>query len=766
MKKIYFFLVAVLALFGASTAQAKDVVTSIGHHITALSELQQGQKVLFFNNGGPEFHGQAERKAFLLEDSEGVMWIQRNLPVGTIESNAYIWTIETLTVNGDALEITLKSAAGNYFAAFSANNAQGVTGSEPGNLTITQSAEGDSLFFIHDANGIYFNGQNTDGYGAENGRAKFVGWNQSGDNSNYMIYIPEIEDKTVFQASFQLQDEAGTQIQETIVKDYTAGDSVYAPVIENYTYLSAVDGDMEDIELPTIMPENNLELILTYKKWALVDVICYGQNNGVLYTTSTYYKQGTQFVLPTEDNVGVGYVLNEDDAATYGNYTITEDVTIELHYTYNPAHGLPFVPTTIAEGAFADDTHYYTMKIRGGNYIYVTDDSNDVKIGSTIDTENINNYLWAFTGNWASGVALYNKAKGATLMAYTADMSDGAQVTLGTSEAIAQIEAAVDTFNIIKNGEAYSFVAGSSAAMNHYGSGNLLKLWASSWSLTDGGSQITFAEITQEDIDAIKWAPIKNYLGAEGCVGGWTAAQLADLKAAIEANSLVDAQDAIAELAAQDTIAFDASKTYYLISGFKGFAEKQPGVSYAIYANDNDSVVWNALQADNDAYKWVFEAVSDTTYLIGNVAKQNAIAGFRFAAAGAVLATGEAEELAEGDICAVGEKAPFQLIKSVDTPAAYYIRHNYGASIITLAAKKGVGTGEETSGSIQTYNTSDGQFINAWRLKPAGDIPTSLGNAIEADNAADATIYDLSGRRVVNPAKGLYIQKGKTFIVK
>lgn len=345
-------------------------------------------------------------------------------------------------------------------------------------------------------------------------------------------------------------------------------------------------------------------------------------------------------------------------------------------------------------------------------------------------------------------------------------MSDGAQVTLGTSEAIAQIEAAVDTFNIIKNGAGFSFVAGSSAAMNHYSSGALLKLWASSWSLTDAGSVITFAEITQEDIDAIKWAPIKNYLGAEGCVGGWTAEQLADLKAAIEAKNLVDAQDAITDLAAQDTIAFDASKTYYLISGFKGFSEKQPGVSYAIYANDNDSVVWNALQPDNDAYKWVFEAVSDTTYLIGNVAKQNAIAGFRFASLGAVLYNGTVEELADGDICAVGEKAPFQLFKSVDTPAAYYIRHNYGASIITLAAKKGVGTGEETSGSIQTYNTSDGQFINAWRLKPAGDIPTSLGNAIEADNAADATIYDLSGRRVVNPAKGLYIQKGKTFIVK
>ena len=766
MKKIYFFLVAVLALFGASTAQAKDVVKSIGHHITALSELQQGQKVLFFNNGGPEFHGQAERKAFLLEDSEGKMWIQRNLPVGTLESNAYIWTIETLQENGDAIEITLKSAAGNYFAAFSANNAQGQTGTEPGNLTITQSAEADSLFFIQDANGIYFNGQNTDGYGAENGRAKFVGWNQSGDNSNYMIYIPEIEDKTVYQATFYLNDEAGTEIHESITQSYTVGDSVFAPVIENYTYLSATDGDMNEIELPLVMPENDLELVLTYKKWAQVDVICYGQNGGVLYTNQSYYQQGTQFVLPSEDVVGIGYVLNADDAATYGNYTITEDVLIELHYTYDPTHGLPFVPTTIADGAFADDTHFYTMKIRGGNYIYVTDDSNDVKIGSTIDTDNINNYLWAFTGDLASGVSLYNKAKGATLMAYTADMSDGAQVTLGSSDDIALIEAAVDTFNIIKNGAGFSFVAGSSAAMNHYSSGALLKLWASSWSLTDGGSVITFAEITQEDIDAIKWAPIKNYLGAEGCVGGWTAEQLADLKAAIEAKNLVDAQDAITDLAAQDTIAFDASKTYYLISGFKGFSEKQPGVSYAIYANDNDSVVWNALQPDNDAYKWVFEAVSDTTYLIGNVAKQNAIAGFRFASLGAVLYNGTVEELADGDICAVGEKAPFQLFKSVDTPAAYYIRHNYGASIITLAAKKGVGTGEETSGSIQTYNTSDGQFINAWRLKPAGDIPTSLGNAIEADNAADATIYDLSGRRVVNPAKGLYIQKGKTFIVK
>ena len=39
-------------------------------------------------------------------------------------------------------------------------------------------------------------------------------------------------------------------------------------------------------------------------------------------------------------------------------------------------------------------------------------------------------------------------------------------------------------------------------------------------------------------------------------------------------------------------------------------------------------------------------------------------------------------------------------------------------------------------------------------------------NAITADKAGDGAIYDLMGRKVVNPTNGIYIQNGKKFVVK
>ena len=43
--------------------------------------------------------------------------------------------------------------------------------------------------------------------------------------------------------------------------------------------------------------------------------------------------------------------------------------------------------------------------------------------------------------------------------------------------------------------------------------------------------------------------------------------------------------------------------------------------------------------------------------------------------------------------------------------------------------------------------------------------PTSV-DRIEAGTAGENTVYDLSGRRVVNPTKGVYIQNGQKIIVK
>lgn len=46
------------------------------------------------------------------------------------------------------------------------------------------------------------------------------------------------------------------------------------------------------------------------------------------------------------------------------------------------------------------------------------------------------------------------------------------------------------------------------------------------------------------------------------------------------------------------------------------------------------------------------------------------------------------------------------------------------------------------------------------------DLPTAIDETKDATESADATVYDLTGRKVSAPAKGIYIQNGKKILVK
>ena len=45
------------------------------------------------------------------------------------------------------------------------------------------------------------------------------------------------------------------------------------------------------------------------------------------------------------------------------------------------------------------------------------------------------------------------------------------------------------------------------------------------------------------------------------------------------------------------------------------------------------------------------------------------------------------------------------------------------------------------------------------------DIPTAI-TTVKAHSVSNTAIYDLSGRRVITPTRGLYIQNGKKFFIK
>ncbi len=71
---------------------------------------------------------------------------------------------------------------------------------------------------------------------------------------------------------------------------------------------------------------------------------------------------------------------------------------------------------------------------------------------------------------------------------------------------------------------------------------------------------------------------------------------------------------------------------------------------------------------------------------------------------------------------------------------------------------------KENRAFLPAGNVSAGSSANGFRLDFGGEI-TGIDAAIQADDT-NATYYDLSGRRVNRPAKGLYVKDGKKIYVK
>lgn len=304
--------------------------------------------------------------------------------------------------------------------------------------------------------------------------------------------------------------------------------------------------------------------------------------------------------------------------------------------------------------------------------------------------------------------------------------------------------------------------------MNRFGgtSGTDLKIWNDNNSPTDDGSRIVFEELTAEFIDELQFGSFRAYLRTEGCVNGYTAGQLADLRTAIEAKDEKMCTAALNTLQQQTTIAFDPQQAYIIESAFAGFAAKQPEVTYVLFAAPSDSIAWGALNTEEERHLWSFETASDTTFYLVNVGAHKEMAGFRFGKKATLVGIEPGYASGADDTTPVGEAAAFQLVESTVAPAAFRLVHNYGPSIITLSCEQGVGNATATGGTITTYNTDGEAYANIWRLRPAKPLSATGIDSAEQTNTQPGAIYDLSGRRVTKPAKGLYIMNGKKVIVR
>ena len=753
MKKFYLCLTMLLSLFGTASMSAEDVITAVGEPLTSLESLQPGQQVVLYNNG---------RHGYLKEKDNQQLVLMAEIPFSELESQQFLWTLETLSKNNDgSATATFKSASDNYISQLVSGVANSSSATAE-RFTISASASGEGLWNILGSNGLYFNGN-----GFAGGEATFTGWNQAGGNSDYQILIPTLGNVDAVTIDMAYIDaNTGMPIEghnnPAQLRGLTGMVVEEAPAITHYTFLQGLDGNTgEALEFPVTVEEST-SWTLMYSAWAHVVFNCLTEAGDTLQVVDNYYEPGTVVEVP----VIAGYTLT--DEGYEDGYTVEADAEITL--TYRKGGNLPFETTTVTNGEFAEGTQWYTMAFRGTKYLQY--EPNDVD-GNYLTVENPaafpDSMRWCFTGDIENGFKIYNKAAGAAQVLYATGLDNGSSLIMGADSE--ELTNSVFMLSTNDNGFTFTVKGTDNACLNDFQQLHNLKIWNHASAPTDPGSVIIFEKYDSVAIAKRAYAP---YLNTEGCVGGWSAADLTPLRTAYENNDLEGLADALVQLEAADTIAFDPQASYEIVSAYRAFLTEQPGKSFALYnATDAEGlnyVGWKELESDNSAFQWYFvPGEQEGTYTIGSLSAAEAaqedasleptfINEFRFGGQ-ATLVTGEE----------VGE---YTLVKSDVEPAAYnlvcyYVPEGGGRDKITLCAGSGSLNAALTEGTITTYNTLGTGYANTWRLRPVGTLTGINGATVDTDEAGKTdVIYDLTGRRVTKATKGIYIVNGKKIYVK
>lgn len=494
MKKIYFFLSLLLLCFGVTTAQAQShKVTSIGTPLKDLSTLTAGQQVLLFCQGqtDPEHYEYQTRYGFVRELSNNKLGISRKLYdkkvptnpnlLGSSFSSAFLWTIQNVVKNDNgSVSLALQNdSTGRYISTFSGNDTQGSTGEAADAFTVEAYAEaGDTIFSIGDANGIYFNGRNIDGQGGAGDPSPMVGWNQKGGNSNYMIFVPEVEIISSYNVGFMLYDQEGNISNVSL--SVPVGESIAAaPQWAEHDFDAEATEAESGITFPLTPTEDMNEVLLSYTLWPNITINYKDTENNVLKeSVSGRYRTGTTFEAP----VFPGYALQSEEYATY-TVGSTDDI-IDIIYRADATANLPFVPTTIVDGQFADNTVWYTIAIRNGSkLVNLNTTTMEVEAGreAALDAK-----LWAFVGDMTNGFKVYNKAAGAGRILWADNPGEGTTVMSVQTEDAAE----PNTFDLSANENGgYSFALhGTTGYWNDYAQAGIVKFYGTA----DAGSKLEF----------------------------------------------------------------------------------------------------------------------------------------------------------------------------------------------------------------------------------------------------------------------------------
>jgi arylsulfatase A-like enzyme len=232
---------------------------------------------------------------------------------------------------------------------------------------------------------------------------------------------------------------------------------------------------------------------------------------------------------------------------------------------------------------------------------------------------------------------------------------------------------------------------------------------------------------------------VKKYDAFINKVGGYTAEQVKQLQSA---GTVKELSEAVAKLT---PIAFDASKSYVL----------QNAGSYNMLSTDGTTLVPAFPDdLDNAALQWKFEPTTGGHYYMKSLSGDKYLADFSAVGTNIALpVTSDAQSRATVDL--INYDANNKICWAIGLDGT-----QTGSSVYTFIH-------HGTSGQSKIVKWNAEAAYSQWYLLPTdlNNITDDIQNAgIVRPGNAQGAYYDLSGRRILRPSKGIYIRNGKKVV--
>lgn len=166
------------------------------------------------------------------------------------------------------------------------------------------------------------------------------------------------------------------------------------------------------------------------------------------------------------------------------------------------AQQLPFVPTTIDNGRFADNTHWYSIQVRASKYLYVNTENYVANGSCSLICRALNGvsssdeaYLWTFVDAGNGAYRIYNYALGTAACLGANSLANHEYPSFTPQSQKFDTYTVFPSQNTATNGFVIKPVGAEGLYLNDISSSNVIGFWENSNALTSAGSCMVIAEV-------------------------------------------------------------------------------------------------------------------------------------------------------------------------------------------------------------------------------------------------------------------------------